>query len=114
MIKVFAIGRITKDFELATTRDGVAFCRFSIAVKKKKDGADFFDVSVWRQTAELCYRFVKKGSKIAINGFLTVREWEKDGQKHKAVEIVAEEVEFLDSRKVEQENLIEVDENVPF
>lgn len=102
MNKVFEIGNLTRDPELSETSNGVAYCRFSIAVNrdyKDNDGnkiTDFFNVVAWRGQAENCGRFLKKGSKVAIVGSLENRSYEdKDGNKRTVTEIIAKEVEFL-------------------
>ncbi len=135
MNKVYLIGNLTRDPELSETSSGVAFCRFAIAVNRAfagNDGtreADFFNITVWRNQAENCGKYLKKGSKIAIVGSLQNRSYEdKDGVKRTVTDIVASEVEFLSSGnraenageiapvKKEQLHLEEVDndDNLPF
>ena len=104
MNKVYLIGNLTRDPELSETSSGVAFCRFSIAVNRAFAGpdgnreADFFNITVWRNQAENCGKYLKKGSKIAIAGSLQNRSYEdKDGNKRTITDIVASEVEFLSS-----------------
>lgn len=109
--KVIMMGRITKDIELRRTGSGVAVASFSIAVDRDftpKDGekeTDFFDVVAWRQTAEFVSKYFAKGRMIVIVGQLQTRSWtDKDGNKRKVVEIVADNVYFGDSKKdAEQE-----------
>ena len=105
MNKVYLIGNLTRDPELSTTTSGVSVCRLSIAVSRRfanADGGrdtDFFNVSAWRATAENCAKYLKKGSKIAVVGSIQTRNYEKsDGTKGFAVDIVADEVEFLSTR----------------
>lgn len=100
--KVFLIGNLTKDPEMSETTNGVALCRFSIAVNrgyKDSDGnipTDFFIITVWREKAENCGKYLKKGSKVAIVGNLQNRTYEdKDGNKRIVTDIIANEVEFL-------------------
>ena len=102
MNKVYLIGNLTRDPEISETTSGVAFCRFSIAVNRtfvNADGnrdADFFNITVWRNQAENCGKFLKKGSKVAIAGSLQTRTYDdKDGIKRTVTDIVASEVEFL-------------------
>lgn len=102
MNKVYLIGNLTRDPEISETTSGVAFCRFSIAVNRtfiNADGnrdADFFNITVWRNQAENCGKFLKKGSKVAIVGSLQNRTYDdKDGIKRTVTDIVASEVEFL-------------------
>ncbi len=104
MNKVYLIGNLTRDPELSETSSGVIFCRFSIAVNRAFAGtdgtreADFFNITVWRNQAENCGKYLKKGSKIAIVGSLQNRTYEdKEGNKRTVTDIVASEVEFLSS-----------------
>ncbi|MBO5850922.1 MAG: single-stranded DNA-binding protein [Clostridia bacterium] len=102
MNKVYLIGNLTRDPELSETSTGIAFCRFSIAVNRNfanAEGnreADFFNITVWRNQAENCSRFLKKGSKVAVVGSLQNHSYEdKDGIKRTLTDIVASEIEFL-------------------
>lgn len=105
MNKVFLIGNLTRDPELSQTPTGVSVCRLSIAVGRRFSNAeggretDFFNVTAWRGNAENCAKFLKKGNKVAVAGSIQVRNYERqDGSKGTAVDIVADEVEFLTSR----------------
>lgn len=105
MNKVYLIGNLTRDPELSNTTSGVAVCRLSIAVGRRfanADGSrdtDFFNVTAWRATAENCARYLKKGSKIAVVGSIQTRNYERnDGTKGFAIDIVADEVEFLSTK----------------
>ncbi|MBS1455977.1 MAG: single-stranded DNA-binding protein [Clostridia bacterium] len=102
MNKVILIGNLTRDPELSETPNGVAVCRFSIAVSRdysNSDGTretDFFNVTVWRGRAEVCGKYLRKGNKVAVLGSLQNRSYEdKDGIKRNVTDIVASEVEFL-------------------
>jgi single-strand DNA-binding protein len=104
--KVILGGRLTAAPELKQTQSGVPVCSFSIAVNRRfgsKDAnqpqADFFNVTAWRATAELVYKYFTKGSSILVVGTLQNRSWtDQNGQKHFATDIVADEVSFVDSR----------------
>ena len=96
MNMVCIIGRLTADTELKTTNTGKSVVSFSVAVNKDKEHADFFDVVAWNKTAELVNRYFHKGDMIAIEGRLSSRVWEdRNGNKRKAVEIVADKVSFV-------------------
>ncbi|MBQ0099282.1 MAG: single-stranded DNA-binding protein [Firmicutes bacterium] len=102
MNKVILIGNLTRDPELTETPNGIAVCRFSIAVLRdyaNSDGAretDFFNITVWRGRAENCGKYLKKGNKVAVVGSLQTRSYEdKDGIKRNVTDIIASEVEFL-------------------
>lgn len=109
MNKVFLIGNLTRDPEVAETASGVSVCHFSIAVNRPySDGngerqADFFNITVWRGIAENVGRYCKKGNKVAVSGNVQMRVWEdNDGIKHQAVDIIAQDVEFLSPKQSDE------------
>lgn len=101
MNKVYLIGNLTRDPEMRVTQSGVDVCNFSIAVNRRKDAqgnqqTDYFNIVAWRQLAQLCGKFLMKGKKVAVVGSIQTRSYEaQDGSKRTAVDIVADEVEFL-------------------
>lgn len=105
MNKVYLIGNLTRDPEMRTTGSGIAVCNFSIAVNRRFKNAqtgqtetDFFNIVAWRQLAELCSKYLAKGRKVAVFGSLQSRTYEaQDGSKRSAIDIVADEIEFLGS-----------------
>ena len=109
---VVLIGRLTRKPELRYTPQGLPVARFAVAVDRPRrsggqdPGVDFVEVSVWRGQAEPCARYLDKGSPVAVEGRLQVRDWEgRDGQKRRCVEVVALRVEFLPNarRRVPEE-----------
>ena len=109
MNKCILIGNLTKDPELTTTSNGVAVCRFSIAVSRRYSNADgeretdFLNIVVWRSLGENCHKFLKKGSKVGVVGNIQSRSYDAtDGTKRYVTEIVAEEVEFLSTRNSDE------------
>ncbi len=104
MNKVFLIGRLTRDPELRYTDSNVPVATFSIAVNRNftnqagEREADFINIIVWRKQAENVKNYIKKGSQVAIDGRIQTRNYEKDGQKHYVTEVVADNVQFLDSK----------------
>lgn len=100
--RVVLIGRLTKDPELRFTPEGVPVTTLRIAVNRmrRKDGGqetDFFNIVVWRKLAELCAEYMKKGRLVAVEGRLRRRSWTtSEGQLRSDVEIVADNVQFLD------------------
>ena len=105
--KVILGGRLTADPELKQTPSGVSVCTFGIAVNRRftsKDAsaqtqADFFNITAWRATAEFVSKYFRKGSSICVVGSLQNRTWtDQQGAKHYATDIVADEVNFVDSR----------------
>lgn len=109
MNKAIIVGNLTRDPELRATGSGVPVCSFTVAVNRRykdRDGStftDFIPVVAWRQQGENCAKYLAKGSKVAVCGPIQVRSYEaQDGSKRYAVEIVADEVEFL-SKKGDRE-----------
>ena len=105
--KVFIMGRLTRDPELRRTQTGTPVASFSLAVdrdfKDKSTGersTDFIDVVAWRQTGEFVSRYFTKGRMAVVEGRLQIREWtDKDGNKRRSAEVVADNVYFGDSRR---------------
>ncbi len=102
MNKVFLIGNLTRDPELTETSGGIKICRFAIAVNRNYSGGDgerktdFFNCVAWRNLAETVARYTRKGIKVAVSGSIELRNYEDaQGVKRTAVDIVAQDVEFL-------------------
>ncbi len=108
MNKVILIGNLTKDPEVNVTSNDLTNCRFTVAVKRRfsRDGnveSDFFTVVSWRGLAEICGKYLKKGSKVGVSGSIQNRSYEgTDGKKHYIVEIIADEVQFLSTKKEDE------------
>ena len=106
------MGRMTKDPELRRTGSGVAVASFTLAVDRDynpKDGAeketDFIDCNAWRGTAEFVSKYFNKGSMAIVSGRLQIRNWtDKDGNKRRSAEVVADSVYFGDSKKSTEGN----------
>lgn len=103
---IVLIGRLTRDPELRyTTSNGTAVATFTLAVNRrfKGDGgqeADFVPVVVWRKQAENCAQYIGKGSLVAVEGRLQIRPYEdKEGKRRTIAEVVANSVQFLDTKK---------------
>ena len=106
MNKAILIGNLASDPETRTTQSGIAQCSFRLAVQRRfanQQGvreADFLQIVCWRQTAELCARYLSKGRKVAVEGSIQTRSYDaQDGTKRYVTEVVADEVEFLGSRE---------------
>lgn len=103
--KAILMGRLTADPELRTTQSGTSVCSFCIAInrqysKDKEAQADFIDIVAWRQTAEFIVKYFRKGRMIIIDGFIQTRMFEdKNGNKRKAVEVVAGSVQFGEGKQ---------------
>ncbi len=99
------MGRLVADPELRTTGSGISVTSFTVAVDRRfvRQGeerqADFIDIIAWRQTAEFISKYFRKGSMIAVQGSIQTRMYEdKNGNKRKAVEIVADNASFCGSK----------------
>ena len=100
------MGRLTSDPELRYTPNNTAVTSFTLAVERSyvKSGTDrqvdFIDVVVWRQTAEFVCKYFHKGQLAAVQGSIQTRSYtDKDGNKRKAFEVVAESVHFRGIQK---------------
>jgi single-strand DNA-binding protein len=104
------MGRLTRDPELRHTQTGTAVTSFTLAVDRpfSKDGekqTDFIDIVCWRQTAEFVAKYFSKGMMAAVTGRLQIRDYtDKEGNKRKAAEVIAENVYFTESKKKDSGN----------
>lgn len=102
---VVLIGRLAKDPELRYTSQGTAVTNFRLAVnrdyksKTEDQTADFFNVICWKRLAEVTAQHLVKGRLIAVNGRLQSRSVDKNGQRRTYVEVVADNVKYLDSKQ---------------
>ena len=105
MNKVILIGRLVKDPEMRYTQSGKGVCSFVLAVDRRfsKEGqqtADFIPIVAWNKLAEIVGDNLTKGRRISVEGRMQVRNYDaQDGTKRYVTEVIADEVEFLDSRK---------------
>lgn len=102
--RVILIGRLTRDPELRYTPSAVAVTQFTLAVDRPfKSGdqeADFIPVVVWRQLAEVCAEYLRKGRLTAVEGRISVRNYEnKEGKRVFITEVIADNVRFLESNR---------------
>jgi len=102
MNKVILVGRLTRDPEVRYTQTGKAVASFSVAVDTgfgENKRADFIPIVVWDKLAEVCGNNLTKGRRVLVEGRLQIREYEKDGQKRRSAEVVAQNIEFLDTKQ---------------
>lgn len=103
------MGRLTRDPELRRTGSGTPVASFTLAVDRdfaSKDGGeketDFIDIVAWRNTAEFVSKYFTKGRMAVVSGRLQMRDWtDKDGNKRRAAEVVADNVYFGDSKRTD-------------
>ena len=106
------MGRLTRDPELRRTGSGIAVASFTVAVDRDfggRDGGeretDFIDCVAWRQTGEFVSKYFTKGSMIVVSGRLQIRNWnDKDGNKRRSAEVVADNVYFGESKRSADSN----------
>ena len=104
--KAILMGRLTADPELRKTSGDVSVTTFTLAVNRsftrqgEQAQTDFIDIVAWRNTAEFASKWFTKGMQVAVSGKIQTRTWEdKQGNKRKSVEVVADEVFFADSKR---------------
>lgn len=123
MNKVIISGNITADPELKRTQgdNPLDYVKFILAVKRRGKGneADFITCQAWKKTAELICTYVKKGDKIAVEGYIRTGQYEKNGQKVYTTDVVVESVEFQGRSQEEKkdpapEGFSKLDESFPF
>ena len=107
MNKVFLIGRLVRDPELRYTGTNIPVATFSLAVNRNYSNAngeretDFINIVVWRKQAENVKYYMKQGSQVAIDGRIQTRSYDDaNGQKRYITEVVADNVQFLDTKAV--------------
>lgn len=105
MNRSILVGRLTKDPELKYTPSGVAVCTFTLAVDRTftngngEREADFIPIVTWRQLAETCANYIRKGKLVAVEGKVKVRKWDSDNGTRYITEIIADNVRFLESNR---------------
>ncbi|MBP1931779.1 single-stranded DNA-binding protein [Ammoniphilus resinae] len=109
--RVVLVGRLVKDPELRYTPSGVAVATFTLAVNRTftngegEREADFINIVAWRQLAELCANYLKKGSQAGLEGRLQTRSYDnKEGKRVYVTEVVADNVQFLSPTGERREN----------
>ena len=122
--KVMLIGYLTREPELRSLPSGLQVCSFSMATNQSylKDGkrmneATFHEVVAFGKTGELVAEYLQKGSQLYVEGRLRNRSWEKDGQKYRRTEIMADRVQFGAKREEpepEDQSREEMYADVPF
>lgn len=99
------IGNVTRDPEVKTTTQGASVTTFSVATNlrwttqggEKKESTEFHNIVAWRRLAEICGQYLKKGSKVYVEGRLQTRSWDDaQGAKHWRTEIIADNLIMLD------------------
>jgi single-strand DNA-binding protein len=105
--KIMLIGHLGKDPDFNVTPEGTPVAKFTMAVNRysksgsgeRKEETDWFNVVAWRQLAEICEKYLHKGSKVYIEGRLSQRKYtDKEGTQRTAIEVIANDMKMLDSK----------------
>lgn len=104
MNKVILVGRLAQDPEVRYTANGKAVTTFSLAVGRRvgqgQESTDFIPIVAWEKLAEIIGNNLTKGRRILVEGRLQIRSYEaQDGQKRRVAEVIAQNIEFLDSKQ---------------
>ena len=122
------IGRLVRDPDVRTTQSGTTVARFSIAIDSgfgDNKRTDFPSIVCFGKTAEICDKYLSKGSQVGVTGRLQTGSYEKDGTKFYTTDVIADRVEFLQRAKGQEDNqqsneqseydgFMRVDEDIPF
>lgn len=116
------VGHVGRDPELRYTQSGVAVCDFSVAVTRKwtqgderREETTWFRVTAWRELAETCNQYVKKGMQIMVAGRVSASAYTaNDGEARASLELVAQDVQFLGSRGDRENAAPQEPEDSPF
>lgn len=112
MNNVILYGRITADPAVKYTQSNKATCRFTLAVNRIGEGADFIRCVAWEKVAENMGKYVRKGDRLLINGSITTGSYEKDGQKIYTTDVTARAVQFIEMKKKDG-GFHDVDDPIP-
>lgn len=110
--KVMVIGRLGKNPEIRYTNEGKAVCSFSVATTEywrdkqgqKQEKTEWVNVVAWERLADQAQSYLSKGSILYVEGKLSTKSWEQEGQKKYKTEVIASQFRFLDSRQSEPQN----------
>lgn len=98
MNKVIITGRPTADPDIRRTQEGLAIARWTMAVDRYREGADFISCNAFGQQAEFVEKYVRKGQKYLVEGRVQTGSYEKEGRKIYTTDVVTERLEFLEKK----------------
>jgi single-strand DNA-binding protein len=120
--KVLLIGRLGQDPELKYTQSGIAVVKFTLATNQQwkdqdgntQDKTEWHNVVAWRRLAEICAEYLKKGSKVYLEGALSTSSWEDENKKkHYRTEVVLNDMIMLDSKGASDGSVNTVTDSTP-
>jgi single-strand DNA-binding protein len=104
MNKIMLIGNLGKDPDMSYTADGIAVTKFSLAVNRvtksstgeRQEETEWFNIVAWRQLAEICNKYLKKGMKVYVEGRLSPRRYiDREGKERTSLEVIVTDMEML-------------------
>lgn len=114
---VILIGHLTSDPELKQN-EKFTQCKFTLAVNRLKEGADFISCIAWNKQAEAISKYLKKGSQVAIEGRIQTGNYEKDGVKHYTTDVIVQSLNFIGSNepvaKGKEEDIVKQETDDPW
>ena len=117
MNNVVLIGRLTSDPELKQN-EKYTQCKFTLAVNRLKEGADFISCIAWNKQAELINKYLHKGNQVAIEGRIQAGSYEKDGVKHYTTDVIVQGLNFIGSNepiaKGKEEDIVKQETDDPW
>lgn len=103
--RTILVGRISTDLELRYTGNNKPYCRFNLAVNRMNEGTDFITIVVWNKQAENLVEYQNKGSLILVDGSISTGSYtDTDGNNRKTFEVMAQNVQFLGSKRASEES----------
>ena len=117
------MGRLTRDPDVKQTQSGRIVARFTLAVdrniskanrREDQQTADFIGCVAWEKTAEFAERFLSKGKRVLLEGRIQTGSYEKDGEKRYTTDVIAERIEFADSRRQDDGGEYAGQEDIPY
>jgi len=115
--KAILLGNLGRDPETKYTQDGKAVVNFSIATSEKykdEERTEWHNVVAFGKLAEICGKYLRKGSKVYIEGALRTSSWEKDGQKKYRTEVIARDMQMLGGKEQPKQPADNFEDDIPF
>jgi single-strand DNA-binding protein len=120
--KILLIGYLGRDPDMRYTPSGKPVTAFSVAVSRgwttstgeRRESTEWFNIVAWGNLAEVCNQYLRKGSRVYIEGRLQTRNWEEQGQRRSRMEVVANEMVILDNRPGAEPEDMDFDEELGF
>ena len=114
--RTILVGRLAQDPEVRYTTNEIPVARFALAVgrpsKNGENNVDFINIVAWRGLAKICGEYLKKGKPVAIEGKLQIRKYEKNGEKRSIAEVIASNMQMLDSKFFKKSSDTEPNEEI--